>query len=120
MKAKYKKYIGISICIVWGLLCGILIANRSVNLITDNGSYSLIGAPVIASCMVSAVITCEVDRLLVAKGFFAPCHIPAFLSGAVFFATQLIIYGLIGLLIPWHRFKLKRQPAPETNDNKEG
>jgi len=117
MDINKKRLTGVGVCVIWGLLCGILIASRSVQLINADGSYNLIGTPVIASCMASAIVTIGMDKFLVSMNFFAPRHVPELLSGTIFFITQFIIYASIGLLVPWNKFKFKKNspvpPAPE-------
>jgi len=104
MKAKYKRLTGALICITWGMLCALLVIFQPFELITDDGPYTLIGAPAIASCMISGLITMQVDDFFVASS----CHIPKHLSTIVFFVTQFIIYASIGLLVPWNKFKLSK------------
>ncbi len=112
MKAKHKRLLGAGICIAWGMTCALLCLFQPFELVTDDGPYTLIGAPVIASSIIGLAITGTVEGFLVSKEIFAYHHVPKAFTFTAFLIIQFIIYASIGLLVPWNRLKLKKVKEP--------
>jgi hypothetical protein len=120
MKAKYKKLIGAEICIAWGILCALCFLFEPFELITDDGPYTLIGVPVIASSIIALGLTSSVEGFLVSKEIFAYNHIPESFTIITFLTIQFVIYASIGSLIPWDKFRLKSNYSPVPSEPHQG
>ena len=118
MKAKYKRLTGAGICITWGMLCAILMLSGCCELINDDGYYTLVGLPVMISSIVAWAITIGIEQDCFRYEFLAYGHTPKIFTVIVLLSVQFILYASIGLLVPWNKFKLKKNspvpPAPES------